>query len=90
MAKPDGVSVLPPAPVGRERLLEVRLRAGEVHWQGARPITHLTTDKTKATVFSNAVLMVDELSLHPAGVMLRVDEEAWIIPHVRVELYKLA
>lgn len=72
------------------RLREVRLRLGEVHWNGARTISHVTTDRSTVTISGTHVLHVDELSLHPAGVLLRVDGEAWIIPHVRVETYRLA
>lgn len=90
MAKVEVVMPATPAPVGRERLSDVRLRVGEVHWNGARPVTHLTTDKNKTTVFSNHVLVADEMSLHPAGVLLRIEEESWVIPHARVEAYKLA
>lgn len=72
------------------RLREVRLRLGEVHWGGARTISHVTTDRSTVTISGTHVLHVDELSLHPAGVLLRVDGEAWIIPHVRVETYRLA
>lgn len=72
------------------RLREVRLRLGEVHWNGARTISHVTTDRSTITVSGTHILHVDELSLHPAGVLLRVDGEAWIIPHVRVETYRLA
>ena len=82
-----------PAPVvapGRERLSEVRLQAGAVHWQGARPVTHITTDRTKTSVSGAHVLIADELVLHPAGCMIRVDGATFIVPHVRVETYRLA
>lgn len=72
------------------RLREVRLRLGEVHWGGARSISHITTDRSTVTVSGTHILHVDELSLHPAGVLLRVDGESWIVPHVRVETYRLA
>lgn len=72
------------------RLRDVRLRLGEVHWGGARSISHVTTDKTTVTVSGAHVLHADELSLHPAGVLIKVDGEQWIIPHVRVETYRLA
>lgn len=77
-------------PPGRERLVEVRLQAGAVHWQGARPVTHLTTDRTKTGVSGAHVIVADELSLHPAGCMIRVDGATFIVPHARVETYRLA
>lgn len=79
-----------PAPAGREKLLEVRLQAGAVHWQGARPVTHLTVDRTKTGVSGSHVIVADELSLHPAGCMIRVDGATFIVPHARVETYRLA
>lgn len=78
-----------PAP-GRDRLVEVRLQAGAVHWQGARPVTHLTTDRTKVGVSGAHVIVADELLLHPAGCLVKVDGGTWIIPHARVETYRLA
>jgi len=75
---------------GRSGLAEVRLQAGAVHWQGARSITHVTTDQTKRAALGTHILVVDELALHPAGCFLRVDGDAWIIPHARVETYRLA
>lgn len=84
------VEVIAPAAPGRERLLEVRLQAGSVHWQGARPITHLTVDRTKVGVSGSHVLVAEELFLHPAGCLARVDGVSWIIPHARVETYRLA
>lgn len=75
---------------GRERLLEVRLQAGSVHWNGARSITHITTDKATKSVSGSHMLIADELLLHPAGCLLRVEGVSWIIPHARVETYRLA
>lgn len=72
------------------RLREVRLRLGEVHWGGARSISHVTTDRSTVTVSGTYILHADELSLHPAGVLVKVEGELWIIPHVRVETYRLA
>jgi len=88
MSKADGAPVATPSP-GATKVREVRLRAGEVHWQGARSITHVTTDRSQTSVSGQHILHVDELSIHPAGVLLRVDGESWIIPHVRVETYRL-
>lgn len=89
MSKPATEAVAPAAP-GRERLAEVRLQAGTVHWQGARPITHLTTDRAKVGVSGSHVLVAEELFLHPAGCLVRVEGASWIIPHARVETYRLA
>lgn len=75
---------------GRERLSEVRLQAGAVHWSGARPVTHLTTDRARTTVSGTHVLVADELLLHPAGCLVRVDGASFIVPHARVEVYRLA
>jgi hypothetical protein len=77
-------------PVGRERVQEARLQAGGVHWGGARPITHLTTDKTKTSSIGSHIVVADELSLHPAGIMINIGSETFIIPHSRIEYYKLA
>lgn len=72
------------------RVLEARLQVGAVHWSGARPISHVSVDKTRLTVSGAHILLVDELSLHPAGLLLKLDGESWIIPHARVETYRLA
>lgn len=91
MSKPDSKSEAPVAvPAGAVKLREARLRAGEVHWSGARPITHVTTDRAQLGVQGSHVLLVDELTLHPAGLLLKIDGGAWIIPHARVETYRLA
>lgn len=86
----EATPVAPAAPAGRERLLEVRLQAGAVHWSGARPVTHLTTDHTKTGVSGSHVLVADELTLHPAGCLVRVEGGVFIVPHARVEVYRLA
>ncbi len=70
-------------------LREARLRAGEVHWSGARPVTHVTADKAQVGVLGAHVLLVEELALHPAGLLVKVDGGRWIIPHARVESYRL-
>lgn len=92
MSKPttDATATAPAATPGRERLAEVRLQAGAVHWNGARSITHLTTDQSKRASVGTHILVVDELLLHPAGCLVRSEGASWIIPHVRVETYRLA
>lgn len=91
MSKADSKTEAPAAvPAGPTKLREARLRAGEVHWSGARPITHVTTDRAQLGVLGAHVLLVDDLTLHPAGLLLKVDGGLWIIPHARVETYRLA
>jgi hypothetical protein len=85
----DQKPVVAPTP-GRDRVLDARLEVGSVHWQGARIVSHVTTDKTITTVSGNHVLLVDEMFLHPAGLLLRLEGQSWIIPHARVETYRLA
>lgn len=81
----------PAAPVaGGAKVREARFRAGEVHWQGARSITHVTTDRSMTSVSGTHILHVDDLALHPAGLLFRVEGESWVVPHVRVETYRLA
>jgi hypothetical protein len=76
-----------------ERLTDVRLQVGAVHWDGARPITHLTTDRSKVSVSGTFAVLADELLLHPAGCLVKINGDSggtWIIPHARVETYRLA
>lgn len=89
MAKGDVVEAggLPP---GREQLTEVRFQVGSVHWNGARIITHATTDETRKTVAGTHMLIAEGLWLHPAGVLIKVDGNKYIVPHARVEVYTLA
>lgn len=89
-AKPETAAAVTGSGMVRDRLLEVRLQSGAVHWQGARPISHLTTDRSKVGISGVALLVVDELRLHPAGCLVTVDGGSWIIPHARVETYRLA
>lgn len=86
MAKLDGAV---PQVVGREQLTDVRLQAGGVHWEGARLVTHLSTDTSKRSTLGQHIIVADELSLHPAGVMVRVGDDTFIVPHSRAELYRL-
>lgn len=90
MSKTDSKPETASAGPVRDRLLEVRLQAGSVHWQGARPISHVTTDRSKVGVSGTALLVADELRLHPAGCLVTIDGASWIIPHARVETYRLA
>jgi hypothetical protein len=87
MSKAETTAAVPVAGGG---VREARFRAGEVHWQGARSITHVTTDRTTTTIAGTHILHVDELALHPAGLLIKVDGERWVVPHVRVETYRLA
>jgi hypothetical protein len=90
-AKTNETPATPPARERQlERLSEVRLQVGAVHWSGARPITHLTTDPSKVSVSGTFALVADELLLHPAGCLVKIDGGSWIIPHARVETYRLA
>lgn len=86
MSKPDETSTSKPAAT---RVLEARIQAGAVHWSGARSITHITTDQAMRSALGTHILIADELSLHPAGLSLRVEGGTWIIPHARVETYRL-
>lgn len=72
------------------RVIEARLQAGSVHWNGARPVTHITTVKAQTAILGTHILQVEELSLHPAGLLIKVDGQSWIVPHSRVETYRLA
>ncbi len=89
-AKPETAAAVTGSGMVRDRLLEVRLQAGSVHWQGARPISHITTDRARLPGAGTHLLVADELHLHPAGALVRVDGSSWIIPHARVETYRLA
>lgn len=75
---------------GATRVLEARLQAGAVHWSGARSITHVTTDRAMLSALGTHILVADELSLHPAGLLVRAEGGTWIVPHARVETYRLA
>lgn len=89
MAKPEALENAS-LPVGREALSEVRLQAGGVHWQGARLVTHVTTDEAKKSVFGSHVLVVEGIWLHPAGVLIKLEGQKYVVPHARVEVYTLA
>lgn len=77
-------------PAAAARVIEARLQAGSVHWGGARPVTHITTVKAQTAILGTHILQAEELSLHPAGLLVKVDGQSWIIPHSRVETYRLA
>ena len=47
----------------RENLKSVRVRTGGVHFNGARIITMLTTDKTAASIASSNVVICDVITL---------------------------
>lgn len=82
MAKGDVV-------VGREQLSDVRIQAGSVHWEGARVVTHISTNTKSIGITGQHFMIADEIALHPAGVWVRIGDAEYIVPHSRVELYRL-
>ncbi len=90
MSKEASAPAAQPAPIGRERILEVRVQQGGVHWQGARVVTHVTTDASKVTIAGTGYVVADEITFHPAGVLVKTKDGAFVIPHARIEVSKLA
>jgi hypothetical protein len=74
---------------GREPVSEVRIEASAVHWEGARIVTHISTNPANVGIIGQHFMVADEMCLHPAGVWVRVGEKEYIVPHSRVELYRL-
>lgn len=79
-----------PVVVGREPVTDVRVQAGAVHWEGARVVTHISTSTESRGILGQHMLVADELTLHPVGVMVKIGAKTYIVPHARVETYKLA
>lgn len=75
--------------VGREPISDVRIQASAVHWEGARIVTHISTNKDNMGIVGQHFMIADEIALHPAGVWVRIGDKEYIVPHSRVELYKL-
>ena len=76
-------------PLGRELVSDVRLQAGGVHWEGARLVTHISTDTSKRSILGQHIIVADEMTLHPCGVHVVLGDNNFIVPHSRVELYRL-
>lgn len=75
--------------VGRESVSDVRLQVGAVHWEGARVVTHLSVNKNSIGLTGQHFMLVDEMNLHPAGIWVRIGDTEYVVPHSRVELYRL-
>jgi hypothetical protein len=79
---------------GREPIASVRIRTGGVHYNGARIITTLTTDKTATNIAGSNVIVCEEIKFHPAGIaFIATPNEgggSHVIPYVNVEIVTLA
>jgi hypothetical protein len=91
MSKADATATpAAPATPGRERVADVRIQSGGCHWSGARLVTHLTTDGAKVGVSGANVVVAEEMTLHPAGVLVVEANARTIVPYARVETIRLA
>lgn len=77
-----------------ETIASVRVRTGGVHFNGARIITTLTTEKTATTIAGSNVIVCDSIRFHPAGISFDAAANegggSHIIPYVNVEVVTLA
>lgn len=79
---------------GKESIATVRVRTGGVHFNGARIVTTLTTDKSAVNIAGSNVIVCDQIRFHPAGIAfdaaLTEGGGSHIIPYVNVEVITLA
>jgi len=79
---------------GKESLAHVRVRTGGVHYQGARIITTLTTDRSAVNVAGSNVVVCEVIRFHPAGIYFEAlgaeGGGVCVIPYVNVEIATIA
>ena len=79
---------------GKEPIASVRVRTGGVHFNGARIITTLTTDKSAVNIAGSNVIVCDQIRFHPAGVHFDATQAegggSHVIPYVNIEVIALA
>lgn len=79
---------------GKEPIASVRVRTGGVHFNGARIITTLTTDKSAVNIAGSNVIVCDSIRFHPAGVHFDATQAegggSHVIPYVNIEVIALA
>lgn len=79
---------------GKEQIASVRIRVGGVHYNGARIITTLTTDKSAVNIAGHNIIVCEEIRFHPGGIYFLTTPneggQTHVIPYVNVEIITLA
>lgn len=79
---------------GKETIASVRIRTGGVHYNGARIITTLTTDKSATNIAGSNIIICEEIRFHPGGIhFIAANTEGGgthVVPYVNVEIITLA
>lgn len=79
---------------GKESIANVRVRTGGVHFNGARIITTLTTDRSAVNIAGSNIIICDSIRFHPAGIQFEAIASegggTYVVPYVNIEVVTLA